>query len=100
MSTSKKITRLALLEEEVVHLKGRIDTLTSVCEYLVASHPNGPKFAEILSDRAKKMAASEKSTNYLQLYMEGATRFGFDFNLEEVLGKIASDHVDIISKQR
>ena len=91
---------LDLLTEEVAYLKGRVETLSRICELLVATHPKGEKFAEILSIKANEVATLDHPTPHLQAYAEGVTRFGLEYDAEEVLAQIASDQFRIISRRR
>lgn len=90
---------LAQLTEEVACLKGRVETLTRICELLVATHPKGAKFAEILSIKANEVATLDHPTPHLQAYAEGVTRFGLEYDTEEVLAQIANDQFRIIFRR-
>ena len=41
-------------EEEIAYLKGRVDALSQLCSFLVATHVNGDNLAQMFSLRAEK----------------------------------------------
>ena len=41
-------------EEEIAYLKGRIDALSQLCSFLVATHVNGDNLTQMFNLRAEK----------------------------------------------
>ena len=41
-------------EEEIAYLKGRVDALSQLCSFLVATHASGDKLAGMFKIRAEK----------------------------------------------
>jgi hypothetical protein len=41
-------------EEEIAYLKGRVDALSQLCSFLVATHTSGEKLAGMFKIRAEK----------------------------------------------
>jgi len=58
-------------EEEIKFLKGRVDALSQICSFLVATHAIGDNFANMFKNRATKELNQSDLTTNEQLYVKG-----------------------------
>jgi hypothetical protein len=58
-------------EEELAYLKGRVDALSQLCSFLVATHTSGDKLAGMFKIRAEKDLNQHDLSNTDHAYASG-----------------------------
>jgi hypothetical protein len=58
-------------EEEIAYLKGRVDALSQLCSFLVATHASGDKLAGMFKIRAEKDLNQPALSSIAHAYASG-----------------------------
>jgi hypothetical protein len=58
-------------EEEIAYLNGRVDALSQLCSFLVATHTSGEKLAGMFKIRAEKDLNQPDLSGIAHAYAEG-----------------------------
>lgn len=87
--------QLQFAEEDIAHLKGRIEALSSLCALLIATHPRGGKIVEVFKARASEVERLEHPTNALKAYADGFVRLAYDLDLGKILDTFQRDELKL-----
>jgi hypothetical protein len=58
-------------EEEIAYLKGRVDALSQLCSFLIATHTSGDKLAGMFKIRAEKDLNQPNLSGIAHAYASG-----------------------------
>ncbi|WP_439638711.1 hypothetical protein [Nevskia sp.] len=72
-------------EQDIAHLKGRLDALESLCALLIATHPQASKIAAVFKAKASEFAALENPTASLQAYADGLSRLAYELDPQQIV---------------
>lgn len=86
---------VALMQEDISYLKGRVEALSSLCALLIATHPRGGKIVEVFKARASEVERLEYPTTSLRAYADGFVRLAYELNIDEILRCFQEDELKL-----
>ena len=86
---------VALMQEDISYLKGRVEALSSLCALLIATHPRGGKVVEVFKARASEVESLEHPTASLRAYADGFVQLAYDLNIDEILRTFQEDELKL-----
>lgn len=76
---------LEFVEQDISHLKGRIDALENLVTLLIATHPQAEKISEVFKAKSSQIAALEHSTVFVKAYADGVSRLAYDLDPQKII---------------
>ncbi|MHB1632618.1 MAG: hypothetical protein ACYCR3_11485 [Acidithiobacillus sp.] len=86
---------VALMQEDILYLKGRVETISSLCALLIATHPRGGKIVEVFKARASEIERLEHPTASLKAYADGLARLACELNIDDILYSFQEDELKL-----
>ena len=84
---------LEFAEQDISHLKGRIDALEGLCALLIATHPRAEKISEVFKAKASQVAGLEHSTASMQAYADGVSRLAYELDPRQIVEAFQRDEM-------